>query len=103
MRRQVGDELTLDENGIAQRGLIVRHMVLPGGLAGTSEVLNWIAAQLSPRVHVSLMDQYFPAHGAIGDPILGRKISSAEYEYALQAFDAADLERGWCQKTIDDL
>ncbi len=76
----MGDELVLDEDGIAQRGMIVRHMVLPEGLAGTSEVLSWIAAELSPRVHVSLMDQYFPAHRAIGDPSLGRKITSAEYE-----------------------
>jgi putative pyruvate formate lyase activating enzyme len=100
--RQVGDELVLDENGLGVRGMIVRHMVLPDGLAGTGEVLHWIASELSPAVHVSLMDQYFPAHLAVGDPVLGRKITVAEYEAALAAFDAAGLENGWCQSTGED-
>jgi putative pyruvate formate lyase activating enzyme len=103
MWRQVGDDLVLDRDGLAQRGLIVRHMVLPGGLAGTPEVLKWIAAELSPCVHVSLMDQYFPAHRAISDSTLGRKINDTEYETALQAFDDAGLERGWYQNTTSEL
>jgi len=98
MYRQVGEELVLDDEGIAQRGLIVRHMVLPDGLAGTPKVLRWLAANLSPRVHVSLMDQYFPAHKAVGHPILGRKITTDEYEEALSAFDEAGLENGWRQE-----
>jgi putative pyruvate formate lyase activating enzyme len=102
IHRQVGDELIVDGQGIAQRGMIIRHMVLPHGLAGTAEVLQWIANQLSPRVHVSLMDQYFPAHRAVGDPILGRKITCEEYEAALDALNAAGLEQGWCQSTADD-
>jgi putative pyruvate formate lyase activating enzyme len=100
--RQVGDELVLDECGLAVRGMIVRHMVLPEGLAGTVEVLRWIADELSPRVHVSLMDQYFPAHRAVGDSVLGRKVTEEEYEAALDAFDAAGLENGWCQTTVDE-
>ena len=98
MYRQVGDELLLDGEGIAQRGLIIRHLVLPGGLAGTREVLHWIASELSPRVHVSLMGQYFPAYRAVGHPLLGRKLTTEEYEDALAAFDEADLERGWRQE-----
>jgi len=70
-------------------------------LSGTAGVLRWIAAGLSPRVHISLMDQYFPAHRALGDPLLNRKITSEEYEAALEAFDAAGLERGWYQTTHD--
>ena len=101
--RQVGADLLLDERGLARRGLIVRHMVLPGGLAGTPQILDWIAGHLSPAVHVSLMDQYFPAHRAVGDSLLGRKVNSGEYEAALEAFDAAGLERGWRQDTADDL
>ncbi len=97
--RQVGDDLLLDEEGIARRGMIVRHMVLPGG---TAEVLQWIARELAPRIHISLMDQYFPAHQAVGDPLLGRKITWEEYEAALEAFDAAGLERGWRQMTNDE-
>jgi putative pyruvate formate lyase activating enzyme len=100
--RQVGDELVLDEQGLARRGMIVRHMVLPAGLAGTREVLHWIGTELSPRMHVSLMDQYFPAHQAVGDPILGRKVMPEEYEDALEAFDKAGLERGWRQDTVGD-
>ncbi len=95
--RQVGDALILDEEGIARRGMIVRHLVLPGGLAGTAAVLRWIAEELSPRVHVSLMDQYFPAYKALRDPVLGRKITAEEYAAALEAFDAAGLEHGWMQ------
>ncbi|MCR4406062.1 MAG: radical SAM protein [Anaerolineae bacterium] len=98
MYRQVGDELLLDDEGLARRGLIIRHMVLPGRLSGTREVLNWIASELSPRVHVSLMAQYFPAYRAVDHPILGRKLTVEEYEEALAAFDEADLERGWCQE-----
>jgi len=101
MVRQVGEDLALDENGLAQRGLIVRQMVLPEGLSGTADVLAWIATELSPRVHVSLMDQYFPAYHAVGDPVLGRKVTFEEYLVALEAFDAAGLERGWRQSHED--
>jgi putative pyruvate formate lyase activating enzyme len=100
--RQVGADLVLDGDGLAVRGMIIRHMVLPGGLAGTAEVLSWIVDALSPRVSVSLMDQYFPAHRALGDPILGRKITWEEYEAALEAFEDAGLEGGWCQNTLDE-
>lgn len=97
MFRQVGDELVLDEAGIARRGMIIRHLVLPAGLAGTAGVLRWIATELSPRVHISLMDQYFPAYKAVNDPVLGRKITPDEYDAALEAFEAAGLEHGWWQ------
>ena len=96
--RQVGAELILDEDGIARRGMIIRHLVLPGGLAGTPGVMRWIATELSPHVHVSVMDQYFPAYKALDDPLIGRKITPEEYEAALDAFDAAGLENGWLQE-----
>jgi putative pyruvate formate lyase activating enzyme len=96
--RQVGDELILDEDGIAHRGMIVRHLVLPGELADTAGVMRWIAAELSPRVHVSLMDQYFPAYKAVDDSELGRKITPQEYDAALAAFEDAGLENGWMQE-----
>lgn len=98
MYRQVGDELALDEQGIAQRGIIVRHLVLPDGLAGTAQVMTWIAAHLSPNVHISLMSQYFAAFQCVGDPILGRKITPKEYQAAFDALDAAGLENGWVQE-----
>jgi len=98
MYRQVGDELVLDEHGVAVRGMIIRHMVLPAGLSGTQFVLRWIARELSPRLHVSLMAQYFPAHKAVGDTVIGRCITHDEYLQALEAFDGAQLERGWRQE-----
>ena len=101
MFRQVGDELLLDDAGIARRGMIIRHLVLPDGLADTSGVMRWIATELSPRIHISLMDQYFPAYKAVDDPILGRKITPDEYEAALDAFEAAGLENGWLQEHDD--
>jgi putative pyruvate formate lyase activating enzyme len=100
--RQVGDRLVLDREGIARRGMIVRHMVLPGGLAGTAEILQWLVRNLSPHIHVGLMDQYFPTHRALDHPILSRKICWPEYETALEAFDAAGLAHGWRQTTLDE-
>ncbi len=96
--RQVGDELVVDDAGIARRGLIIRHLVLPENQSGTAEVMAWIARDLSPRVHVSLMDQYFPAYKVLDDPMLGRKITDAEYEAALEALDSAGLANGWVQE-----
>lgn len=101
MYRQVG-ELQLDGGGIAVRGMIIRHMVLPGGIAGTGPVLQWIAQELSPTVHVSLLAQYFPAHRALGHPLLGRKLTWEEYEAAIAAFEAAGLENGWMQEMEED-
>jgi putative pyruvate formate lyase activating enzyme len=97
MYRQVGAELLLNENELAVRGMIIRHMVLPERLAGTWRVLSWIAHELSPFIHISLLAQYFPAHKAVGDPILGRRITTEEYLEALAAFDALGLEQGWRQ------
>ena len=102
MHRQVGDDLALDDQGIAQRGMIVRHLVLPHGLAGTAEVFRWLAGNLSRRIHVSVMDQYFPAHQAVGHPLLGRTVTSEEYIAAMESFDEAGLERGWWQEHSQD-
>jgi putative pyruvate formate lyase activating enzyme len=98
MFRQVGEDLLLDPDGLAVRGMIIRHMVLPASLAGTRSVLAWIAQELSPRIHISIMAQYFPAHKAVDDPVLGRKITHDEYLEALAAFDELELERGWRQE-----
>lgn len=97
MFRQAGAELICDEQGIARRGMIVRHLVLPDGLSGTAQAMDWLAQELSPDVHVSMMDQYFPTYKAIDDPELGRKITEDEYETALDAFEAAGLRNGWLQ------
>ncbi|MHB0875440.1 MAG: radical SAM protein, partial [Anaerolineae bacterium] len=102
MARQVGPSLALDEAGIAYRGLAIRHMVLPRDLSQTAAVLDWVAGALGPRVDVSLMAQYFPAHRAVGHAVLGRKITVEEWEAALAALDAAGLENGWVQEPFED-
>jgi putative pyruvate formate lyase activating enzyme len=96
MYRQVGD-LTVDESGLAQRGLIVRHLMLPNGLAGCEESLTWLARELSPTVTVSIMSQYLPLHWAPRIPLLSRKISTAEYETVLQLLHDMGIENGWVQ------
>ncbi len=99
---QVGHELLLDNHALAVRGMIIRHLVLPEGLAGTQNVLAWIAHELSPLVHVSLMAQYFPAHKVVGNTRLGRRITDEEYLQALAAFDEAGLEHGWRQEYCEE-
>jgi len=86
MHRQVGD-LVINENGLATRGVLVRHLVMPGNIAGTREVLRWIARELSPTTYVNLMAQYYPAG----------KVSRTEY---------AEINRGVtareCQEALDE-
>lgn len=82
MHRQVGD-LVIDKNGIAQKGLIVRHLVLPEGLAGTTEVMRFIAKEISADTYVNIMDQYRPCFKAFMDERITREITRQEYEDAL--------------------
>jgi putative pyruvate formate lyase activating enzyme len=97
MCRQVG-ELVVDESGVAQRGLIVRHLILPNGIAGSEESLTWLAREVSPTVTVSIMAQYYPSHKARDERLLSRTISQAEYEEVLRLLDEVGLENGWVQE-----
>lgn len=92
MHRQVGD-LVIDARGLAQRGLLVRHLVLPGDLANTDKVLAFIAGQISPRTYVNLMPQYFPCYRACDYPPLDRPITGGEYEHALVLAAKHGLQR----------
>jgi len=92
MHRQVGD-LTLDPNGIARRGLLVRHLVLPGGLAGTAESMSVLAREVSPETYVNLMDQYRPCYRAERYPPLDRALTPEEYEKAMNLARRAGLHR----------
>jgi putative pyruvate formate lyase activating enzyme len=96
MYRQVG-ELVTDGAGIAQKGLIVRHLILPNGIAGSRDSLRWLVRELSPRVAVSLMSQYFPAHRARRFPLLSRTISPEEYDEVAKLVDELGIENGWRQ------
>ena len=84
MHRQVG-ELEIDELGVAVRGLLVRHLVLPDGLAGTRQVMGFIARVLSPDTYINIMDQYHPCFQAAGHPPLDRRITRREFAEAVTA------------------
>ncbi|MCF7811500.1 4Fe-4S cluster-binding domain-containing protein [bacterium] len=96
MQRQVG-VLEMDDDGIARRGMLVRHLVLPGGLAGSREALKFIAEEVSKETYISLMSQYFPAHKAVNHKILRRRVSRIEYQQAMDALEEFGLENGWTQ------
>jgi len=96
MFRQVGN-LTR-RGGIAVRGILVRHLVLPDGMSGSEEVFRFLAEEISPKVYVSLMSQYFPAYRAVGHPQLGRRITRAEFDRAVEMFYTTRLSRGYIQE-----
>jgi putative pyruvate formate lyase activating enzyme len=92
MHRQVGD-LTLDQCGLAQRGVLIRHLVLPGNLAGTEQVLDFIAHEISPDSYLNLMEQYRPCYRAREYSPLDRQITVAEYSTALELAKRYGLRR----------
>jgi len=96
MYRQVGN-LMLDGDGIARRGLIVRHLILPGGLAGSKSSLGWLAHKVSPQVTVSILAQYHPAHKAEKIPALSRRITRREYYEVVRLVEELGLASGWFQ------
>jgi putative pyruvate formate lyase activating enzyme len=97
MYRQVGNLIT-DEQNVAKRGLIIRHLILPDGLAGSQETFGFIKRKISGEVHVSLMGQYFPSFRAGECVSINRKINPKEYEYAVESFFKWGLSRGWMQE-----
>jgi putative pyruvate formate lyase activating enzyme len=97
MYRQVGN-LQVDENEIAYRGVIVRHLILPFGISGSRESLTWLAQEVSPAVTVSIMSQYYPCYLAPGIPELSRTISYAEYKEVVDLVHELGLENGWLQE-----
>ena len=92
MHRQVGD-LTMDNDGVAMRGLLVRHLVMPGGLAGTAQVMRFLAKEISPHTYVNVMNQYHPCGRALDDPSIHRGLTSEEYGEAVDAAKRAGLTR----------
>lgn len=92
MHRQVGD-LALDERGLARRGVLIRHLVLPANIAGTDKVLEFIAREISPDTYLNLMDQYRPCYRADEYPPLDRPVTSAEYRAALAIAERHGLRR----------
>lgn len=92
MYRQVGD-MVVNAHGLAERGLLVRHLVLPGGLAGTDGILRFLAAEISRDTYLNLMDQYRPDYMARDYPPLHRATTPAEFRAALRMAKRAGLRR----------
>ena len=99
MYRQVGD-LEVDDNGVAVRGVIVRHLVLPNRLAGSEDSLTWLANEVSASVTVSIMAQYSPMHKAPRVPLLSRKVSLNEYQNVRELVSDLGLDNGWVQDMV---
>jgi putative pyruvate formate lyase activating enzyme len=94
MHRQVGD-LTINSDGIAERGLLIRHLVMPGGTASSEGVLKFIAEEISTHSYVNIMDQYRPEYRAHDYPEIGRRITQKEYLEAIQTAKRFRLYRGF--------
>jgi len=92
MHRQVGD-LHIDEQGVAQRGLLVRHLVLPNRLAGTKEIVNFLAQEVSTNTYLNIMAQYHPCHKAFDIPQLSRPVNKEEFYEAIDLAHQQGLHR----------
>lgn len=101
MFRQTGDELVFDNQGLLQRGLIIRLLVLPNDIAGIRESIEWIRDVLSPRVAISLMAQYYPTHQAATNQrhiLLSRRINESEWLQAVTVLEHLEMDNGWMQE-----
>lgn len=92
IHRQVGD-LIINEDGIAAKGLLVRHLVLPDGIAGTREVVRFISEEISKNTYINIMDQYRPCYKAFDFPSLNRRITEKEYDDAIKTALKSGLAR----------
>ncbi len=90
MHRQVGD-LSVDKDGIAVRGLLVRHLVLPDNLAGTDEVVRYLCERVSQNTYLNIMNQYHPAYKSHHYPALNRRLTDQEYQSAVEFAIAAGM------------
>ena len=98
MFRQKGAELELDGDGAATGGLIVRHLVLPGAVENSRACLRFIAEELSPDLHLSLLAQYHPTPEVRGHPVLGRRLREEEYGEVCAEMERLGFHRGWTQE-----
>jgi putative pyruvate formate lyase activating enzyme len=94
MHRQVGD-LKLSKRGIAQRGLLIRHLVLPNDVAGSKKVIDFVADDISKESYLNIMDQYRPAHNANKYEKLNRRITPSEYKEVVDYAFSKGLRRGF--------
>jgi putative pyruvate formate lyase activating enzyme len=98
MYRQKGATLLLSERGIAESGMIVRHLVIPGASDQSIQVLKYISEEISCNLHISLMSQYYPSPRVLEHPFLKRTLTLSEYEKVVAAFHEFGFYRGWTQE-----
>ena len=98
MYRQKGTALHLDDQGKAESGVIIRHLVLPGHIENSLKVMQHIKTEISQRIHISLMAQYFPTPQVSSHPTLKRTLSSSEYRVVTNEMEKLGLENGWIQE-----
>jgi putative pyruvate formate lyase activating enzyme len=101
MFRQVG-HLVTDENDIAVKGLIIRHLVLPVNKSGSSDTIHWIADNIGIDTHIALMSQYFPAGRAATLANIDRAVNHEEYDKALTALEECRMDNGWVQELDEE-
>ena len=92
MHRQVGD-LVMDKSGLAVKGLLVRHLVMPHGVANTREIMKFLATEISVNTYVNVMDQYRPCGRASGETVISRRITGEEFALAIHQAKQAGLTR----------
>ena len=97
MYRQVGTA-KFDEDGIIQKGVIIRHLVLPNHLQNSKNILRWIKENMPEDIYVSLMAQYFPTYKAKEDKLINRKLTKKEYKEIENFFYTLDLQNGYMQE-----
>ena len=96
MYNQVGNAI-FDENGIIQKGVIIRHLVLPAHIQNTKNILKWIKNNMPEDIYVSIMSQYFPTYKAKEDNLINRKLTKKEYKEVLNYLYSLDLKNGYIQ------
>lgn len=96
MYLQVGNA-TFNENGIIQKGVIIRHLVLPNHIQNTKNILKWINENMPKDIYVSIMAQYFPTYKAKNDNLINRKLNKKEYKEVLNYLYSLDLQNGYIQ------
>lgn len=97
MMRQTGPSLIVDNEGYAMRGMLIRHLVLPGHTENSLKVMETIAKELSPGIHVALMSQYYPCHHANDMAVLNRHVEAGEYRRVIDRMHSLGLTNGFIQ------
>jgi putative pyruvate formate lyase activating enzyme len=98
MLRQKGTALPLNDAGYAMKGIVIRHLVLPGHPENSVNVLRTIAKELSKDLHISLMSQYYPTYHVNKHEFLGRTLKHREYQYVVSEMEELGFENGWVQE-----